>query len=187
MAGARIRTLNPTDLMSSLMLSGALTFYDRSMLRMRSRENLLCMNHLTSLSLSCSLDAATSGSALLRNILFLIPEPACSASSERELSSLMEMARHVAGHAFVYVARFDQSEMEDDEFGVRHMPLADDCYSAFGLLTKVLVFGDRSLALAVAEGHPEAEVLLIHSSHSYEILGGEAGFHAAPVPSSMAA
>ncbi len=96
-----------------------------------------------------------------RNVLFLLP-PSGRQDSHRSVEAhLIEMARSIAQHAYVYVARHDQSDWEDDEFGVRHLPLDPDHLPAFGSLEAVFVLADKSLGRAVAKEHPTAEVFLL--------------------------
>lgn len=130
------------------------------------------MNSLLPSSLLRFVDFTSPGPAGHQNILFLFPHPVNAASSEH--SSVIEIARYFAQHAYVYVARVDQGEMEDDEFGVRYMRLSEHCLQAFGMLTKAFVFGDPSLAQAVVEQHPEAEVFLVHASLAFEVVAGPA-------------
>ena len=147
------------------------------------------MNHLLPSSLLRFVDFTSTGPAGHQNILFLLPQETSTASSD--YSSVIEIARYFAQHAYVYVARVGQGEMEDDEFGVRYMPLSDNCLSAFGALAKAFVFGNRSLAQAVVDEHPSAEVFLVHSSLAFEVLTDApraegAGFAPASCPASMA-
>ncbi|GEP45610.1 hypothetical protein [Brevifollis gellanilyticus] len=131
------------------------------------------MNALPSSSLLASLDLASLDldvpcDAELHNILFLLPaEPTIAPGV---YASVMELARYFAKFAYVYVARTDQDEMRDDEFGVRFMKLGTSGLPSFGLLTRAFVFGDRALAELVACEHPEAEVYVMHPRLSVEEL-----------------
>ncbi len=106
-----------------------------------------------------------------QNILFLLPDQGAVASSV--YASVIEMARYYARFAYVYVARADQGEMTDDEFGVRYMRLSPERLPSFGLLTKVFVFGDADLAQTVTQEHATAEVFLMHSALSVEALAAK--------------
>jgi hypothetical protein len=100
-----------------------------------------------------------------RNILFLLPRPAEAESNCPVTSHMIEIARSIARHSYVYVARHDQHEWEDDEFGVRYLPLDPDHLPSFGALEAVFVLEDRSLGLAAASEHPSAEVFVLEPRH----------------------
>jgi hypothetical protein len=126
------------------------------------------MNPLPSAPALVAADFCRANPGDRKNILFVVPHAEDVTSSLPTAAKVIEMARHFAQDAYVYVARAGQQEMEDDEFGVRHMPLDPEHLPSFGALTQAFIWGDRSLACAVAEEHPEAEVFLVHSSAAAE-------------------
>ncbi len=98
-----------------------------------------------------------------QNILFLVPDPDRMQEDSPALPRLIEMARSLADQAYVYFARSDQKDWEDDEYGVRYLPLDGERLPSFGRLERAFVMHDEKLAHAVATEHPLADVFLLRS------------------------
>lgn len=90
-----------------------------------------------------------------RNFLIVAPGSA-NAPDEK----VKELARHLNQDGYAYVARSNQREMEDDPSGVRYLPLSHRL-PAFGVMTAVIVIGDRKWAELAAATYPEADVYLM--------------------------
>jgi hypothetical protein len=90
-----------------------------------------------------------------RNFLIIVPDR-CEATG----GQVKSLARHLNQYGFAYVATPAQQEVEDDCYGVRHLPLGQDLPS-FGSMSVVVVLDDRTWALRAVANYPEAEVFLL--------------------------
>lgn len=105
-----------------------------------------------------------------RNFLIVVPDQ-CQASDVMPLldARVNALARHLNEDGFAYVAHGGRKEMEDDSFGVRHMPLGQDLPS-FGSMSVVVVLQDRTWALRAAATYPDADVFLLECPRERHLL-----------------
>jgi hypothetical protein len=102
-----------------------------------------------------------------RNILVLSPgkegEHGIAASDEESLASVTQW---LTQYGYVYVAREGQKAVEDDAFGVRHLPLRHEALPAFGSLELVVVYDHLVLLQAAQEQYPDTLVVFVESASS---------------------
>lgn len=94
------------------------------------------------------------------NRLVLVPHDI----DERLLPVRKEQLAHLAlelgegEDAYVYVALRGQRVAEDNEAGVRFLPLSSDHLPCFGNVESVVVFNDKAMASAAASAYPMAAI-----------------------------
>lgn len=104
------------------------------------------------------------GSHPYRNYLFIVPKPSAkAAASHLSDERVTALARHLNNDGFAYVARAKQKEMEDDQSGVRYLPLGEHL-PAFGIMTAVIVVCDPVWAIRAAAMYPEADIFMLELS-----------------------
>ena len=95
----------------------------------------------------------------VRNFLIIVPEQDGGAIAFDE--RVKALARRLNKDGYVYVARSSQAEMEDDQFGVRYLPLRQ-ALPSFGIMTAVLVIRDPAWARNAASTYPDADIFLLN-------------------------
>lgn len=99
----------------------------------------------------------------------------------------MTVARCMMQDGYVYYAHPGVPAVEDDEFGVRHLPLDRAALPHFGSLASVVVLDDKDLLNRAHALYPETRVHLIESSAMASLLEAGAAFAAAAAPVAAAA
>jgi hypothetical protein len=92
-----------------------------------------------------------------QNFLIIAPETSSQAFA-------VSLARHLMGAGYAYVARPEQKQMEDDDFGVRYLPLKERLPD-FGLMTAVISIEGAGWLAAAALSYPEARLVEIQLAH----------------------
>ena len=91
-----------------------------------------------------------------RNFLFILSRT----PSEDEQTMIGKLAGSLTDLGYVYVARRDQSSMEDKD-GVRYLPFRETHLPSFGLVTAVFVLGDTDVAQMAADEYPDSQTYLL--------------------------
>ena len=115
------------------------------------------------------------------NFLFLAAEGCHEhCGPECDHKKFITVARCMMKDGYVYYAHLGQAAVEDDEFGVRHLPLDRNALPHFGDLNAVLILNDHDLLERARQQYPDARVHFIESSAVGQVFGeGEA---AMPMP-----
>ena len=96
-----------------------------------------------------------------RNFLIIAPEPVnCYDDSDQPDGRVTALAHRLIGDGFVYVARSNQREMEDDPAGVRFLPLREKL-PQFGTMTAVIAINEPLWAAFASDAYPEADIFLM--------------------------
>lgn len=105
--------------------------------------------------------ARTEAKSSYQNFLIIAAAPAgAAAETAPPEEKVTALAQQLNKDGYAYVARTSQKEMEDDESGVRYLPLRNDLPS-FGVMTAVIVIGDPAWAALAAATYPEADIFLM--------------------------
>ena len=105
-----------------------------------------------------------------RNILFLVPEecgPSCGPECAHK--KFEAVARCMMSEGYVYMAQAGQISVEDDEAGVRHLPLKGEELPHFGTLDMIVVFDDSTLWSKIRSRYPEAQTYLFQGSTPFAV------------------
>lgn len=101
------------------------------------------------------------GGTALRNYLIVAPELTGQTNAIHTRDGVVTaLARQFNHDGFAYVASLQQKEMEDDQDGVRYLPLRSNLPS-FGLMTAVIVIGDPAWVACAADAYPDADIFLL--------------------------
>lgn len=101
------------------------------------------------------------GRPLYRNFLIVVPGRCEACKTPHILDApVRALAHHLNQDGFAYVASAAQKEVEDDDFGVRYLPLGQQLPS-FGSMAVVIVLEDHTWAARAAATYREAEVFLL--------------------------
>jgi hypothetical protein len=107
-----------------------------------------------------------------RNFLFLAAEGChTDCGPECDHKKFVTVARCMMKDGYVYYAHLGQGAMEDDAFGVRHLPLDRTSLPHFGDLHAVLVLNDHDLFELARMQYVDAQVHLIESSAVGGVVG----------------
>jgi hypothetical protein len=98
-----------------------------------------------------------------RNFLIIAPEPADTQKAATPDARVTALAHHLNHDGYAYVARSNQKEMQDDEAGVRYLPLHEKL-PEFGVMTAVIAIGDPAWAARAAAAYPAADIFLLKLS-----------------------
>lgn len=80
--------------------------------------------------------------------------------TEAEKNAVIETARGLTAHGYVYIASPAEGTMEDRE-NIRFLPLNLENLPCFGAVTAVCVVKDETIAIAAREAYPGTEVIVI--------------------------
>ena len=99
-----------------------------------------------------------------RNFLIIAPEPVnCVDDSDQPDGRVSALAHRLIGDGFVYVARSNQREVEDDSSGVRFLPLREKL-PEFGTMTAVIAINEPLWAAFAADAYPEADIFVMEAA-----------------------
>ena len=121
------------------------------------------MNAEPTLSLAI---APSDAPASPRHLLVLAPGKDSAHGLAPDDENLASVARWLTQYGYVYVAQDGQKAMEDDEFGVRHMPLRAEALPTFGNLALAVVFDSLALVQEAQQRYPGTLVVFVESASS---------------------
>jgi len=101
-----------------------------------------------------------------RHLLVLSPGVDTAHGFAPDEESLHSVARWLTQFGYVYVAKDGQKAMEDDQWGVRRMPLNREALPAFGNLALAVVFDSFALLQEAQQKYPGTLVTFVESASS---------------------
>ncbi len=100
-----------------------------------------------------------------QHFLFVLPDSASPADQDQVVNA----ARELTAHGYVYVASAHERTMQDRE-DIRFMPLRRDDLPRFGAPTSVMIVKDRTMVSAAEQAYPGAHVLVIDPTDAPRVV-----------------